>query len=133
MVVQPEGRTPTRTILPTHGGAFASGNGSDFLAMGAAIALAAQARVALAEYRMAPEHRYPVGPDDCTSIYRGLLDLGVDPAALSISGDSAGATLVLSTILRARDAELPLPAAAALLSPWIDLSMSSETYLTSRI
>jgi epsilon-lactone hydrolase len=130
MVVQPEGATPTRTILHIHGGAFASGNGSDFLAMGATIALAAQARVVLAEYRLAPEHPYPAGPDDCVSIYRGLLDLGVDPASLSVSGDSAGATLVLSTLIRARDAGLPLPCAAALLSPWIDLSMSCETYVT---
>ena len=130
LVVEPEGARPLRTILHIHGGAFASGNGSDFLAMGAAIALAAQARVVLAEYRLAPEHPYPAGPDDCFSIYRGLLALDVDPASLSISGDSAGATLVLSTIIRARDAGLPIPAAAALLSPWIDLSMSSETYVT---
>ncbi len=130
LVVQPEGVTPTRTILHIHGGAFASGNGSDFLAMGAAIALAAQARVVLAEYRLAPEHPYPAGPEDCLSIYRGLLALGVDPETLSISGDSAGATLVLSTIIRARDAGFPLPAAAALLSPWVDLSMSCETYVT---
>lgn len=128
--VQPEGPTPARTILHIHGGAFASGNGSDFLAMGAAMALAANARVILAEYRLAPEHPYPAGPDDCFSIYEGLLDLDVDPSTLCISGDSAGATLVLLTMIRARKAGLPLPAAASILSPWVDLSMSSDTYVT---
>ncbi len=130
LVVQPEGKDPKRTILHIHGGAFASGNGSDFLAMGAAIALAAQARVVLAEYRLAPEHPFPAGPDDCFAIYKGLLAQGVDPKTLSISGDSAGAALVLLTMIRARDAALPLPNAAALLSPWIDLSMSSDTYVS---
>ncbi len=130
LTVKPDGPTPARTILHIHGGAFASGNGSDFLAMAAAIALAADARVVLAEYRLAPEHAYPAGPDDCFNIYEGLLDLDIDPSKLFISGDSAGATLVLLTMIRARDAGLPLPAAASILSPWVDLSMSSDTYVT---
>ena len=130
ITVQPKGATPARTILHIHGGAFSSGNGSDFLAMGAAIALAADALVVLAEYRLAPEHAYPAGPDDCFSIYQGLLDLDVDPLKLCISGDSAGATLVLLTMIRARKSGLPLPAAASIFSPWVDLSMSSDTYVS---
>ncbi len=130
MSVRPAGVTPTRTIMHIHGGAFASGNGSDFLALGAGLALATNATVVLAEYRLAPEHPYPAAPDDCFNIYTGLLANGVDPGALAISGDSAGATLVLSTLLRARAGKLPLPAAAAVLSPWVDLSMGNDTYET---
>ena len=132
MSVRPSHRATSRTILHIHGGAFASGNGSDFLALGAGLALAADATVVLAEYRLAPEHLYPAAPDDCYSIYTGLLANGVAPHALAISGDSAGATLVLSTLLRARANNQPLPAAAAVLSPWVDLSMSNDTYETVR-
>lgn len=128
--VFPTGTDPERTIVHIHGGAFASGNGSDFAALGAALALSAQARVVLAEYRLAPEHPYPAAPDDCFTIYEGMLALGHDPAQMAIGGDSAGAALVLSTLVRARDADIALPAAAALLSPWMDLSMSNETYVT---
>ncbi len=130
MSVRPAGTDPERTILHIHGGAFASGNGSDFLALGAGLALAANARVVLAEYRLAPEHPYPAAPDDCFNIYTGLLAQGVVAERLAVSGDSAGATLVLSTLLRARDEGVALPAAAAVLSPWVDLSMRNPTYDT---
>ena len=126
----PEVVETDRTILHIHGGAFASGNGSDFAALGARLALATGARVVLGEYRLAPEHPYPAAPDDCFAIYEGLLADGARAEAMGIGGDSAGATLALSTMVRVRDAGLPLPAAAALFSPWVDLSMQNGTYET---
>jgi len=133
LCVEPDsfkGTDLTRTLMHVHGGAFASGNGSDFLALGARLALAAQARVVLAEYRLAPEHPYPCANDDCWSIYNGLLQDGVNPKQLALSGDSAGGGLGLSTLLRAKAAGCALPAAAAILSPWVDLSMSNTTWDT---
>lgn len=128
--VRPAAAEPTRTQLHIHGGAFASGNGSDFLALGARLALASNARVVLADYRLAPEHPYPAGPDDCWSIYQGLLADGADPARMALSGDSAGSALVLGTLVRAKNEGAPLPAAALLISPWIDLTMSCESWET---
>jgi acetyl esterase/lipase len=79
---------------------------------------------------LAPEHPDPAAPEDCFNIYQGLLARCIAPGKLADSGDSAGATWVLSTLLRARDSGTPLPAAAAVLSPWVDLSMRNETYDT---
>lgn len=128
--VRPVGDIPARTIMHIHGGAFASGNGSDFLALGAGLALASKARVVLADYRLAPEHPFPAGPDDCWSIYQGLLAEDADPSQMALSGDSAGATLVLTTLLRARENQVLLPAAAVVMSPWVDLSMQHNTWET---
>jgi acetyl esterase/lipase len=72
------------------------------------------------EYRLAPEHRFPAQLEDALAAYRWLIER-VDPARVVIAGDSAGGGLTLSTLVALRDAGLPLPRAALLLSPWLDL------------
>lgn len=58
-------------------------------------------------YRLAPEHPYPAGLDDCLSAYRymvdGAADLGVDPRRIAVVGGSAGGGLALGLALRLRD------------------------------
>jgi acetyl esterase/lipase len=59
------------------------------------------------EYRLAPEHPYPAAPDDCEDaalwlLERGLEELGA-PHRLTIGGESAGAHLSVTTLLRLRD------------------------------
>ena len=81
-------------------------------------------RVFAPDYRLAPEHPYPAAPDDCLAAYRGLLAEGIDPARLVLAGESAGGGLVLSLLVRLRDEGLPLPAAAAVYSPWSDLALT---------
>ena len=53
----------------------------------------------------------------------------MDPAKLTLAGDSAGGGLCLALLCLIRDAGLPLPAGAALLSPWCDLSHSFPSIL----
>src|SRR4029077_5946769 len=59
--------------------------------------------------------------DDALDAYRWLLGCGSDPARMIIAGDSAGGGLAAATLVALRDAGGPLPAAAVLLSPWVDL------------
>jgi acetyl esterase len=58
-------------------------------------------------YRLAPEHPYPAGPDDCEDAALWLLDGGLDqlglPDRLTIAGESAGANLAVTTLVRLRD------------------------------
>ena len=60
------------------------------------------------EYRLAPEHPYPAGPDDCEDVARWLADGGAmelgAPELVAIGGESAGAHLAVVTLLRLRDA-----------------------------
>jgi acetyl esterase/lipase len=110
----------TRTLLYHHGGAYVSGRPSTYRNLAARLARELRADVLLARYRLAPEHPHPAALDDAFATYRALL-ARVDPAALALCGDSAGGGLTLALLQRVRDAGLPLPAAAVLLSPWTDL------------
>jgi len=72
-------------------------------------------------YRLAPEHPYPAALEDSLSAYRWLLDLGFNPKNIIICGESAGGGLTMATMLKLRELDLPLPAAAVMQSPWVDL------------
>jgi epsilon-lactone hydrolase len=76
-------------------------------------------------YRLAPEHPFPAALDDVFRAYQAILDAVSGPIVLA--GDSAGGGLVVSLMLRARDAGLPLPKAAALFSPWTDLAATGKS------
>ena len=78
-------------------------------------------------YRLAPEHPFPAAIDDCLHAYAALLDAGQEPGQLMIAGESAGANAALVTLQRARDAFLPMPAGAVLISGGFDFSWSSPS------
>ncbi|WP_051356995.1 alpha/beta hydrolase [Azorhizobium doebereinerae] len=115
-----------RTLLYCHGGGFQIGSVRSHAGLMARLAEASGMRVLGFDYRLAPEHRFPAAPDDAFAIYRALAEAGEVPLALV--GDSAGGGLALGTVMRARDAGLPLPKALVLLSPWLDLTMGGESY-----
>jgi acetyl esterase/lipase len=79
------------------------------------------------DYRKAPEHPYPAAIDDAFAAYGALLAEGVAPSSILLGGDSAGGGLALALLQRLRDAGLPQPRAAILLSPWVDLTARGGT------
>lgn len=109
-----------RTILFVHGGGYVIGSLASHRDLVARIAVATRSRVLALDYRLGPEHLFPAAHDDCLAATRWLLDTGVDPATLGMAGDSAGAALCLATLLALREEGRALPAAAALLCPWVD-------------
>lgn len=120
-----------KTLLYFHGGAFYSGSCETHKGLAAAISEAAGVRALLVDYRMSPEYAYPAAHEDALAAYRWLLREGVQPCDIAIGGDSAGGNLVLSTLLSARDEGLPMPAAAVLFSPWLDVvDFAGETHVT---
>lgn len=114
--------------LYCHGGGFQIGGIASHASLIARLAEAGRTQMLAFEYRLAPEHRYPAASDDAFSAYKWLISQGDPPAA--VIGDSAGGSLALQTVQRARDAGLPMPRLVMLISPWLDLSMQSDTYTT---
>ena len=119
-----------RVLMYLHGGAYQVGSPATLRHLKALLSAAARARVLSVGYRLAPEHPFPAAVEDALTVYRWLLAGGTDPAAIVIAGDSAGGGLTLATLVAARDAGEPLPAAAAVISPWTDLALTSESLRT---
>lgn len=120
-----EGKTE-RVILHLPGGAFLTRFPRAERVFLARLCKSAHARGRLVFYRLAPEHPYPAGLDDCVEAYEQLLELGIEPQHLFVSGMSAGGCLALALLMSLRDRGMPLPAGAVLMSPAADLTLRSE-------
>ena len=112
-------------------GGFVSGSGGFYLTLAAHLSAAAKCAVFLPDYRLAPEHRFPAGLEDCIRAYEWMVTNGPSGPAPSratfIAGDSAGGSLTLATLLALRDRRLPLPVGGIALSPTTDLTLTSES------
>jgi len=132
-VLAPEA-DPDLRLLYIHGGGFVSGSGAVYLAMAAHISAAGKCAVLLPDYRLAPEHRFPAGLDDCVAAHEWMRangPAGAKPASATfVAGDSAGGNLTLATLLALRDRKLPLPAGGISISPTTDLTLASESLKT---
>jgi monoterpene epsilon-lactone hydrolase len=127
-----EGVEPRNTVLYFHGGVYVLGDAELSADLASQIGRRVEAKAISVEYRLGPEHPYPAAVDDALASYRGLLENGVSPADIVLAGESAGGGLVVATLISARDQGLPLPAAAYLLSPYADLTLSGESMRSKR-
>lgn len=117
--------TNTKAILYVHGGSFCIGSATASRGLTSRIAQYAQTPVLAIDYPLSPEHRYPAALNSCIAAYQALLKI-YSADNIAFLGDSAGGCLVLSTLLQLKVLGLPLPACAALISPWLDLSLSGK-------
>jgi epsilon-lactone hydrolase len=129
ITLQPEVGRPDRTVLYFHGGGYVSGSPPErYLPLAAAVALAANARVHVVDYRLAPQTPFPGAFDDCLRAYHSLVThSGADPQTLAVLGDSAGGNLAVAVTAATRDQGLALPARIALISPLADLTFSGAS------
>jgi acetyl esterase/lipase len=120
-------KRPKKTILYFPGGAFIMRSAVQHKEFVARICRAANTRALIVHYSLAPEVPFPGGLENCLAAYHDLLKQGIDPADITIAGDSAGGGLVLSTLLALRDEGSPMPFNAVVLSPLADLTYSGES------
>ncbi len=128
--ILPPGAPDSEALLYLHGGGYAIGSVNTHRDLASRLAKAAQMRVLNLNYRLAPEHPFPAALDDALAAYQWLLTQGVKPGKIIIAGDSAGGGLTVATLVALRDRNIPLPAAAVCLSPWVDLGMSGQSMVT---
>jgi acetyl esterase/lipase len=126
-----KGSDPDRVLLYLHGGGYSLGSIESHRELVARLCVASGATGLAIDYRLAPEHKFPAQLDDARAAYRYVLDRGIDPARLVVAGESAGGGLTVSLLLSLREANEPLPAAAIVISPWIDLEATSESMRTN--
>lgn len=122
---------PERVILYLHGGAFMFRFPRTHARLVGEWCKALNARALMVDYRLAPEHRWPAGIDDCHAAYRWLLATGIQPGNIVIAGDSAGGNLSLALLHRIKAAGEPMPACTVLLSPFVDFTLSSPSLCTN--
>ena len=125
--VLPEKADNQKVVLYFHGGGYAIGSIVTHRPLASRIAFDAEMPLLLFNYRLAPESPYPAALHDAVKVYRWLLDTDYEAHNISFCGDSAGAGLVLATLMYLRDKKLPLPACAVLFSPWTDLAATGNS------
>ncbi|KAB8330092.1 alpha/beta hydrolase [Scytonema tolypothrichoides VB-61278] len=120
-----------RILFYIHGGGYVSGGAEASKAEVGRLAKALGARAYVPDYRLAPENPYPVPIDDVLAAYRWLLDQGHEASSIVFAGESAGGAMVISIMVRARNAGLPLPARGLTISPWANLEHTGAS-MTNR-
>jgi acetyl esterase/lipase len=125
--VYPAGERIDKAVIFLHGGSYCIGSAAAYRPFIVGLAEKIKLPVLSIEYRLAPEHPFPAALNDVKSVYEGLLNVGLDSDDIVLLGDSAGGGLALATTMFLRDSQISMPKAIALLSPWTDLTMSSES------
>lgn len=127
---QPEGLTadPQPGMIYVHGGGWVMGSIETHDKICRRLAETCGCIVVSVDYRLAPEHPFPAGPEDVIAASRWIAgnadSLGIDPARLAIAGDSAGGSLSAVACLAHRDSAGPAFCCQILIYPGTDNSMA---------
>jgi epsilon-lactone hydrolase len=127
-----DGVEPRHVVLYFHGGVYVMGDAFLSADLASQVGRRTRAKVISVDYRLAPEHPYPAAVDDALAAYEALLQGGIAPSDIAFAGESAGGGLAIATLVNARDHGLPLPAAAYVMSPYVDLTLAGTTMETRR-
>jgi len=133
-VFRPEtAANPTPALLWIHGGGYIMGSASMADRFCRTVADRFGVVAAAVEYRLAPEHPFPIPLEDCYSALRWLAALPeVDDSRIAIGGESAGAGLAAALALLARDHGEIAPVFQALSYPMLDDRTASRTDIDPR-
>jgi epsilon-lactone hydrolase len=124
-LARPAGDAGPARVLYLHGGAYEVGSPATHRNVVATLALRSRLAVFAADYRLAPEHPAPAALDDALAAYGAVL--ADAEGSIALAGDSAGGGLAIALAVAARDRGLPMPRRIALISPWVDLTISGAS------
>jgi monoterpene epsilon-lactone hydrolase len=114
----------------THGGAHVMFSAVSMLARAVVFANETGLRVISVDYTVAPLAKYNQMSDEVITAISALTKSGQRLQDTVIFGDSSGGGLAAATVLKMRDQGLGMPAAAVLVSPWLDVTPSGDTETT---
>jgi acetyl esterase len=121
----------TPGLLWFHGGGFVLGSIESHDGVCRALAHRAGVTAVSVDYRLAPEHRFPAAVEDAIAATRWVLesgpDIGVDPSAVAVGGDSAGGNLA-AVVAQALRRSSPRPAFQLLVYPPTDATCREPSH-----
>ena len=121
-----------RLLVHIHGGCYVLNGGESGSTEAIYMAGFGRFKVLSVDYRRPPEFKYPAALDDAVAVWKGALEMA-DPKNMAIFGTSAGGALTLSTVLRAKQEELALPAAIAPGTPMSDLTRTGDSFQSNHM
>ncbi|MBP2322034.1 acetyl esterase/lipase [Kibdelosporangium banguiense] len=124
LVTAREAQDSPGMLLYLHGGGFVCGSPRTHRQLASRISASTGLPVMLLDYRLAPEHPFPAAAEDALAAYRWLLSEGYAAERIVVGGDSAGGHLTACLLADIANDRLPMPAAAIMLSPFLDLTGS---------
>lgn len=117
----------TQLIFHIHGGVFFLGSLKTHRAFLSQIAARTQMQVLHVDYPLSPEHPFPEAVEALFAVYLNLLEQGIQAKDIILSGDSCGANLAVALAVKIREAQLEQVSGLILLSPFLDLTLTSES------
>ncbi|MFO0995049.1 MAG: alpha/beta hydrolase [Alphaproteobacteria bacterium] len=123
-------------VVYIHGGGFIKGSLESGDPIAAGIAERTGFPVISIDYRLAPEHPFPWGVEDCYAAIAHIVEnasrFGADPTRIGLWGDSAGGNMAAASCLLARDRGNPAIAAQVIVYPCLTDELTSPSYETYR-
>lgn len=131
-VFTPEGTGPFPVIVYYHGGGFVIADTKVYEASVRGLAKGARAIVVSADYRRAPEDKFPTQPEDAFAAYQWTLaharEWNGDPTRVAVAGESAGGNLATVVSMMARDQKVQMPVHQLLVYPVVNDDMNNASY-----
>ncbi|MFJ0754748.1 alpha/beta hydrolase fold domain-containing protein, partial [Bordetella bronchiseptica] len=120
--------TRDRVVVFIHGGGYQIGSHRSHHNLMARLSACSGRAVLSIGYRLAPQARCPAALEDVDAAHAWLAGQGWAARQMALCGDSAGGALAVLLLARLRARGAALPAACAVMSPWIDLQARGESY-----
>jgi len=130
-LIRPKDEVSSGIILYLHGGGYTAGNLHYAKGFGTVLASKCGIKVLCVAYRLAPEFPFPTALDDSMDAYGHLLSSGYAPSDIILCGESAGGGLCYSLCLKLLEKGRTVPAGIVAISPWTDLTLSGESFITN--
>ena len=130
-IYTPEGKAPFPVLVYFHGGGWVVGTPQSWDCFCRSLCNASGCVVMSVDYRLAPEHKFPAGPEDCYAAAKWAAEnaasIAGDPARVAVGGDSAGGNLAAVVALMARDRGGPKLAFQLLIYPATDAGLDTPS------